>query len=205
MKMVRNPSLFLHHWTFTMHRLRVHSINQWWRQHTKRDGCLKDNFETWMLFLSWVKLISLNPMWLWHSKLRVWTSLNPSYLDVFHGEVGHIVFDQDSCLAVARGVVRVVDTVFAPVTQIEGFHHQGASVARIQTDGRYGRLRLTSDIPDVIGTKFHSCGKKSLLVKFYNNVHIWMPEYGDSKKCLQKEEQRYEIYFTNHQSDQLKE
>ena len=81
----------------------------------------------------------------------------------------------------------MVDTVFAPVTQIEGFHHQGASVARIQTDGRYGRLRLTSDIPDVIGTKFHSCGKKSLLVKFYNNVthlnaRIWGFEKMSSKR-----------------------
>ena len=35
LKIVKNPSLFLHQCTFTMHRPRVHSISQWRNQHLR--------------------------------------------------------------------------------------------------------------------------------------------------------------------------
>ena len=38
-KIVKNPLLFLHQCTFTMHRPRVYSANQWWSQQQRQRGC----------------------------------------------------------------------------------------------------------------------------------------------------------------------
>ena len=120
--------------------------------------------------LSWVLFPLLN-----QCKCRVWTRIHSPYLNIFHSEVGHIIFDQDYCLAVAGGAVRVVDTVHISVTQIKGFHHQRAPITRIQTDGRYGWLRLACGLPGVTGTKCYSCAKNN----WFHNQNANVPEIRD--------------------------